>query len=421
MHPLKNSITVDRPVFPDNTFRITDFGAVNDGKTDNTNAFRSAIEACSKTGGRILLSGGKWLTGAIHFKSNVNVHLDDDAVIIFSDTFADYLPPVFSRWEGVECYNYSPMIYANNCENIALTGKGTIEGSGEAWWPWKKLQHDAVRRLYHAEYNKIPVNERVFGSENDALRPYFVQLINCRNILFDGPTFINGPMWTISPVYCDNALFTDIKIRTNGPNTDGINPESSKNIIIENCLFETGDDCIAINSGMNEDGWRVCRQCENIVIRNCTMRGGHACVAIGSGVSGGIKNVFVHDCDFTGGGERGIRIKTMPGRGGFVKDIYFENIEISDKKYNAIQMTGFFPSSSAPSVSEAPTLIENIHFSDIKGINNKNAIDIDGTPENHFRNLHFENISLEAETGLTLRNTDNLAFSNVTISAKEKF
>lgn len=421
MSILKESIQITTPVFPDKKFFITDFGAKEDGKTDNTEAFRKAIEECAKTGGTVEIPGGTWLTGPIHFKSNVRLNLSDDAVITFSTKFSDYLPPVFSRWEGIECWNYSPLIYADNCENIALTGKGRIEGNGEAWWHWKQLQHDAAKRLYHAEAEGISVSERVYGNEKDALRPYFVQLINCRNVLFDGPAFVNGPMWTISPVYCENALFTNLTIITNGHNTDGINPESSRNLIIERCTFNTGDDCIAINSGMNEDGWRVGISCENIIVRNCVMRGGHACVAIGSGVSGGIRNVFVHDCDFTGGGERGIRIKTMPGRGGFVRDIFFENIEISDKKYNAIEIQCHFPSSSAPSASDALTELKDISFKKISGTNNNNTIDINGTPANHVQRLHMEDICLEGNTGLKLRNADDFTMINCSINAKEKF
>ena len=345
----------------------------------------------------------------------MNIRFEDGAELIFSPRFDDYLPAVFTRWEGVECYNYSPLIYANGCENIALTGHGRIVGNGEAWWSWKQIQHDAAKRLYHAEFQGVPVQQRVFANERDALRPYFVQFIDCQTIYVDGLTFVNGPMWTVSPVYCENVLFRNVTIKTNGPNTDGINPESSRNVIIEHCTFDTGDDCIAINSGMNEDGWRVGRPCENILVRHCVMRGGHACVAIGSGVSGGISSVYVHDCDFSGRGQRGIRIKTMPGRGGYVRDIHYENLVISDKQDNAIEITAHYPSSSAPSASTACTEISNIHFTNISGTHNNNTIELAGKPDNHIRNLYFRNIRLEGKTGFMMKNVDGLFVENMNI------
>ena len=164
-------------------------------------------------------------------------------------------------------------------------------GSGQSWWHWKQLQQEAANELCYAESNNIPVSERIYGNTQAALRPSFLQFVSCKNILIEGVTFVDGPQWTVHPVYCENVIIRDAKIYTDGHNTDGLNPDSCKNVLIEDCDFSTGDDCIAINAGMNEDGWRVNKPCENVIIRNCTMSGGHGAVVIGSAVSGSVRNI----------------------------------------------------------------------------------------------------------------------------------
>lgn len=225
---------------------------------------------------------------------------------------------IICRWylpggEGVECYNYSPLIYAYGCQNITITGEGILDGCGQSWWSWKKLQQDAANRLCRAESLGIRPEDRVFGTETDALRPSFLQLIHCEHVVLKDFTIQDGPQWTIHPVYCRHVQVQRVRILTHGPNTDGINPDSCEDVLIEKCSFSTGDDCIAINSGLNEDGWRVNRPCRRVEVRDCVFLGGHAAVAIGSGMSGGVEQVDIHDCTIRNT-ERGIRIKSMPGR-----------------------------------------------------------------------------------------------------------
>ena len=252
----------------------------------NQNVIQEAVDRLPASGGTVIVPRGEWKSGAIHLKSNVKLYLEEGCVIHFSSCMEDYLPPVFTRWEGVECYNYSSLIYAADCENVTICGTGVLDGAGSAWWHWKKLQQNAADRLIRAESQGIVVEERVFATREDALRPSFIQFINCKHVTLEDFTIEDGPQWTIHPVYCEDVVVRGVTVNTKGPNTDGCNPDSCRKVLIEDCTFETGDDCIAINSGMNEDGWRVGRPCEQIEVKNCRFIGGHAAVAIGSGMSG---------------------------------------------------------------------------------------------------------------------------------------
>jgi polygalacturonase len=396
---------VEAPSFPDRLFDVREFGAVDDGTTANTQAFGRAVEACHQAGGGIVhIPVGNWLTGPIHLRSNVNLRPEKGALVRFSTRPADYLPVVFTRWEGIECYNYSPLIYARDCENIAVTGEGTFDGQGGAWWHWKKLQQAAAKTLYDAEFNQIPVEERIYGTEEAALRPQFLQPIHCRNVLVEGVTFLNGPMWTIHPVYCENVLVRNVTVQTTGPNTDGLNPDSCRNVVIEGCSFSTGDDCIAINSGMNEDGWRVGRPCENIVIRNCAMSEGHGAVVIGSGMSGGVRNVY----------------KSMRGRGGIVENVYFENIQMAGLRREAIVLNMFYGSSTAASRSDAPPIFQNICIKNVTCESAGVAVAIRGLPEQRMEHLVLENLHLNAIEGIQCQDVDDLTLDNVSGVVQEE-
>ncbi|PRX28274.1 glycosyl hydrolase family 28 [Orenia metallireducens] len=413
----KFKIEVSRPSFPDNKYNLADFGGINDAKTLNTEVFKEVIDTCFQAGGgTIIVPEGVWLTGPIHLKSNIHLKLEERAILRFSNKFDDYLPVVFTRWEGNECYNYSPLIYAPDCENIAITGAGRLEGNGQAWWSWKQTQQQAAERLYNAEYNGIPVEDRVFGIE-EGLRPQFIQPINSKNILIEGVTIVDGPMWTIHPVYCENMIVRDIKIITNGPNTDGINPDSCKNMLIEDCDFETGDDCIAIKSGINEDGRRVNRPCENLLIRNCTAKEGHGGVVIGSEMSGGVKNIHVHDCTFNGG-ERGIRLKSMRGRGGYVENILFEDIDLSNLREQAIVINMYYGSTTVNPNTDLPPKFENIKIKGIKGEGIERAVELKGLPEVPMKNIVLEDISISGNKGLVTDDIDGLTLNNVEINSE---
>ncbi|HEU0301877.1 MAG TPA: glycosyl hydrolase family 28 protein, partial [Longimicrobium sp.] len=248
------------PAFPDRDFAITSYGAVGDGSTDCTVAFRAAVQACAQAGGgRVVVPEGRFLTGPIHLRSNVNLHVSRGGTIAFSRDPNAYLPAVFTRWEGMELMGYSPLIYAFEQENVAVTGQGTLDGQADEthWWPWKGAwkQHPewvdnpnqlpARARLLAMVEAGTPVAERVFTG-GSYLRPQFIQPYRCRNVLVEGVTIVNSPMWEINPVLCTNVTVRGVQVVTHGPNNDGCNPESCRDVLIERCLFDTGDDCIAI-------------------------------------------------------------------------------------------------------------------------------------------------------------------------------
>ncbi|MDO5416920.1 MAG: glycoside hydrolase family 28 protein [Lachnospiraceae bacterium] len=346
----------------------------------NQNVIQEAIERCPDAGGTVIVPAGEWESGRLLLKSNLTLKLEEGCVIHFSEKKTDYLPVVFTRWEGVECYNYSPLIYARGCENITITGKGTLDGQGEGWWDWKKLQQGAADRLCKAESQGIRPENRVFGTEADALRPSFLQLIDCDNIVLKDFRIQDGPQWTVHPVYCRRVRIQGIHIVTHGPNTDGVNPDSCEDVRIEDCEFQTGDDCIAVNSGLNEDGWRVNRPCRQVEVCGCRFLGGHAAVAIGSGMSGGVEAVRIHDCSICGT-ERGVRIKSMPGRGGYVKDVSVWNLTMKEIEKEGIQVSMNYGSSTAVPVSKKAPVFSELSFRNISIQGAETGVELCGLPE----------------------------------------
>jgi polygalacturonase len=346
---------IQAPTFPDRVVSIVDHGAIADGTTPATAAIRAAIEACHAAGGgRVLVPAGDFLTGPIRLLSNVELHLVEDATLRFSTNPADYLPAVLTRWEGLELYNYSPLIYAHEAENIAVTGKGTLDGQGEPWWPWKgrwkhrqdwathpQQQREARDRLIAQARDGVPVDQRVYG-EGDFLRPNLFAPHSCRNVLIEGVTVRNSPMWHLNPVLCTNVIVRGVTIVGHGPNNDGCNPESCTDVLIEDCFFDTGDDCIAIKSGRNEDGRRVGVPSSNLIIRNCTMKDGHGGVVIGSEISGGCRNVFVENCTMDSPNlDRALRLKTNSYRGGTIENVFMRNVRIGQVR-QAVVLCDFF-------------------------------------------------------------------------------
>ncbi len=323
------------PPAPDRDFVITAFGAAPESP-DNTDAIARAIAAAHAAGGgRVTVPAGVFLTGAIHLKSNVNLHVAAGATLRFLTDPAKY-PLVFTRWEGVECMNHSPLIYAFEQENIGVTGAGMLDGGADwdNWWSWNDKRKPPVKqkaardRLIAMGEKGVPVAERIFG-EGNFLRPNFIQPYRCKNILIEGVTIVRSPMWEIHPVLSSNITVRGVKIDSHGPNNDGCDPESSRDILIEDCVFDTGDDCIAIKSGRNNDGRRVAAPSENIIVRRCTMKDGHGGVVIGSEISGNVRNVFVEDCTMDSPNlDRALRFKSNAQRGGVLENVFMRNVKI---------------------------------------------------------------------------------------------
>ena len=323
------------PTIPRRDFPITKFGAKPGGEVDCTQAIAAALAAAAKAGGgRVVVPAGVWLTGAVHLKSRTELHVAKGATLKFSRDPAAYLPAVLTRHEGVELINYSPFIYALDQHDIALTGEGTLDGQADAdhWWNWVKRKPPGVvddrKRLTEMAERGVPVDQRVFGA-GTTIRPMFVQPYRCRNVLIEGLTIVGSPMWEIHPVACENVIVRGLQIHSHGPNNDGCDPESCRDVLIEKCVFDTGDDCIAIKSGRNADGRRLNRPTENVIIRDCEMKDGHGGVTLGSEITGGVRNVFVERCKMDSPRlDIAIRFKNNAMRGGTLENIHVRDIAV---------------------------------------------------------------------------------------------
>ncbi len=371
---------VKPPQFPDKDFKITDYGAIADGLTDCTAAFEKAITAANKAGGgRAVVPAGTYLTGAIHLKSNVNLHVSEGATIKFSTDPDKYLPAVWTRFEGIECINYSPPVYAYEQENIAITGGGILDGQASEinWWKWNLDGSDLVDIVKLNDYGRegLPVEKRVFG-KGHYLRPNMIQPYKCKNILIEGVTIKNSPMWHVHFVLSQNITVRNIKIIGHGPNNDGCNPDSCKDVLIENCFLDNGDDCVTIKSGRNNDGRRVNTPCENIVVRNCRMKDGHGGVVLGSEMSAGVRNVFIENCVMDSPNLRqALRIKSNAQRGGFIENIYMRNIEVGEVNEAIFNINFYY--GEAENGPYLPT-IRNIHFENVTSQKSKYVLFLHG-------------------------------------------
>jgi polygalacturonase len=327
------------PTFPARDFAINDFGAAPGGNKDCTAAIAEAIDACSRAGGgRVVIPAGQFLTSAIHLRSNVDLQLQAGSTLLFRTDPKAYLPTVLTRFEGTECYNYSPLIYAIGQTNVAVTGAGLLDGQadGSNWLAWKiSSQRSVLARM--AEQN-VPVDQRRFG-EGGNLRPDFIEFNRCNNVLVEGVKIRRSPMWEIHPLLCTNVTVRGVDIFSHGPNNDGCDPESCRDVLIEKCLFDTGDDCIAIKSGRNNDGRRLGVPSVNLVIRDCTMRDGHAGVAIGSEISGSCSNVFIEHCEMSSPNlVCALRLKDNAARGGVLQGVFMRNINVGQVKDSVLQI-----------------------------------------------------------------------------------
>lgn len=419
--------------FPDNQFIITDFGAQSGGEIVCTEAINKAINTCSECGGGIVLvPEGVFLTGPIVLRSNVNLHISEGSTLKFVTDPEYYLPPVLTRWEGVDCYNYSPLIYSYQASNIAITGKGILDGQANEnnWWIWKgkkefgwksgmKSQLDESGRpsLMRFEEENTPIDRRIMGPES-YLRPPLIQFYDCSTVLLEDVTILNSPFWTIHPLLSENIIIKGIRVMSRGPNTDGCNPESCKNVLIENCFFTTGDDCIAIKSGRNNDGRRWNIPSENIFVRGCTMENGHGGVVIGSEISGGCRNIFIEKCEMNSPDlERAIRIKTNSYRGGVIENIYVRDLNIGQVKEAVIKVNCMYEIKDGNAGSFIP-VIKNIIMTNIHSENSKYALFLEGIEnEMTIQNVVIENCNFNGVSNENrLINVSGINLKNVWIN-----
>jgi polygalacturonase len=428
---LKNIVP---PSFPNHDFNIVDYGAKPDGKTLSTEAFNKAIATCNKTGGgRVVVPKGIFLTGTIHLDDNVNLHISEGAIVKFSINPKDYLPLVHTRYEGIECMNYSPLIYAYGKKNIALTGKGLLDGQAdnEHWWPWvgkeefgwekgiPSMKDDGNREaLSKMNDEQVPLDKRVFG-KGHYLRPTFVEFYNCKNILIKDVSLKDSPFWFLHPTMSSNITIDRIKTNSVGPNTDGCDPESCTNVLIENCIFNDGDDCIAIKSGRNNDGRRINQPSTNFVIRNCKMKDGHGGVVVGSEITGGCWNIFAEDCEMNSPNlDRALRIKTNSKRGGVVKNIYMRNVKVGQVNEAIVKINLHYDPKEAEGYNYKP-VVDNINVENVQSIKSKYALYLDGLANSEIKNVFIKDCRFNGVVnGNNIKYAKKIEFKNVYINGK---
>jgi polygalacturonase len=406
-------------------YNVLKYGAKNDSSRLATQAIKKAIDAASKAGGgTVYFPAGKYLTGSIHLKSNITIFIDAGAELHFSDNFDDYLPMVKSRYEGVDVTSFSPLFYAYKAENIAIKGRGIIDGHGKKWWDfvegYKKDQPRSKWQYMFDELNKdIVMPDEPKQMTRGFLRPPFIQPMFCKNVMIEGITIRNSPFWTVNPEFCENVTIHAVTITNPGsfaPNTDGINPESCSNVRISDCHISVGDDCITIKSGKDAPGRKMAAPAENYTITNCTMLSGHGGVVIGSEMSGDVRKITISNCVFDGT-DRGIRIKSARGRGGVVEEIRVDNIIMKNIKEQAIVLDLQYARMPVEPVSERTPRFRNIHFSNITGQVNQAGY-LNGLEEMPIENITFNAINLDAKTGFDIRNANRIEFHNVQVNTE---
>lgn len=452
---------IAEPVFPGYTVKITDFGAVADGITLNTKAIAEAVDAVSRHGGgRVIIPRGIWLTGPIIMKSNINLYAEEGALVIFSPD-KDLYPLIKTSFEGSDTYRCMSPIYGKDLENIAFTGNGVYDGTGDVWRPvkkekltdsqWKDLVNSGgvlsedKKQWYPSESYKqaqeisdmnIPEGLKTieeYRKIRDFLRPVMVSLVNCKRVLFDGPVFQNSPAWCLHPLMCEDLTIRNITVRNPwySQNGDGIDIESCRNAVLCNSNFDVGDDAICIKSGKDADGRKRARPTENLIIKNCIVYHGHGGVTIGSEMSGGVRNVSVSDCTFMGT-DVGLRFKTLRGRGGVVENIWFSNIDMINIPTQAISFNMYYGGLSVsemlaegkraesateevPPVTEETPSFRDIHMKNIYCRGAMQAIYLQGLPELNLRDISFENVNIIARTGLACTDATGLTIQGLNL------
>ena len=436
---------IRQPEFKDKSYNITDFGASTKAKAaDNQKAINKAIATCSKNGGgRVVIPEGTFITGAITMLSKVNLHIEKNGVLLFA--FQPELYPIVpTRWEGIDFWNLQPCVYAYKQTDIAITGQGTIDGGGEndTWWKWCGKDHYGWKegiisqksgsraRLLKMAEDGVDMNERKFGPQ-DGLRPQLINFNQCDGILIEDVTLLRSPFWVIHPLLSKNITVRGVHINNDGPNGDGCDPESCDGVLIENCFFNTGDDCIAIKSGRNNDGRLWGRPSENIIIRNCEMQNGHGGVVLGSEISGGCRNVFAENCKMDSPDlDRVIRIKTNTCRGGIIENLYARNIEVGQCGESVLKINLDYEPKEICCRGYAPT-VRNINIENITCQKSKYGVQIialdsvcnvydinvkncrfNGVKDGNFesgqtRNINFDNLFINGSLVLKKKPFDN--------------
>ncbi|RXK86816.1 glycoside hydrolase family 28 protein [Filimonas effusa] len=407
---LKNIVP---PKLSPNTFRLTDFGARGDSMTNCKPAFDKAIAACKKKGGgRIMVPSGIYIVnGPIHMVSNTAIDLAKGAKLVFGTNPDHYLPAVPTSWEGTFLYNYSPLIYAYQAENIAITGEGTIDGNGkEGFAKWYDLQKPDQQLSREMNHSGVPVSQRQFG-KGHYLRPQLIQFFECKNILVEGVTIQNSPFWTVHFLKSENIIARKVKFNAFNKNNDGFDPEYSRNILIEDIDFNNADDNVAVKAGRDQEGRLTAIPSENIIIRNSRFKGLHGLV-IGSEMSAGVQNVFVENCTYGGYCKRGIYLKSNPDRGGFIRDIYVNDVTFGEVE-DAVFITSFYHGEG----KGYETDIRNVYLDNVKFTTATNAgLVIQGYPTKKVSNIQFSNIKIDScGTAISFTNAEQVIFSNVVI------
>ncbi len=461
-----NMPDIQEPVIPDNVVSITDFGAVEGGEVLNSKAFADAIDAVAKKGGgKVIIPPGIWLTGPITLKSNLELHAEQGALVLFS-TNKDLYPVVKTNFEGLDTYRCLSPINGKNLENIAFTGKGVWDGNGDAWRyvkkskltesQWKELvasggivnekgdgwyPSEQFKKGYEGSGDQNVRDDlktkEDFEAIHDFLRPVFVSIQSSKRVLFDGPVFQNSPAWNIHPLWVEDLIVRNLTVRNPwySQNGDGIDIESCKNVLVQNCNFDVGDDAICIKSGKNEDGRRYGIPCENLVIKDNIVYHGHGGVTVGSEMSGGVRNMHVSNCIFMGT-DVGLRFKSNRGRGGVVENIYISNIYMTNIPANAISFNLYYGGRSISEmmaeggsmqtsadilpVTEETPQFKNIKISDITVKGADQAVFLQGLPEMNLENVELSDMTMEAENGFTVIDATGVKISNVKLTTKNK-
>jgi len=408
----------------------------------NQQIINKTIAKCSKAGGgKVVIPAGKYQTGAITLMSNVNLCIEKDAELVFAFDRSLY-PLVYTRWEGLDLWNYQPCIYAIDCKNIALSGEGTINGNGNNegnWWYMKCMKehgwHDGVdewqgtaskgtrAELLKMSDNGVPAKERKFGM-GKGLRPQLVNFVRCENVLIENVKLLNSPFWVMHPLFCKNLTVRGVYVFNEGPNGDGCDPESCEDVLIENCTFHTGDDCIALKSGRNADGRKADIPCKNIIVRKCKMEDGHGGVVVGSEISGGADYVFAEDCDMDSPNlDRVLRIKTNTCRGGIIQNIFMRNIRVGQCREAVMRTNLVYEPNEIAERGHIPT-VRNVYMENVTCKKSKYGILINGLDDSdNVYNINIKNCRFEGLTAEPLYKTGkchDIKLENVTVSAEIK-